>query len=130
MMKTIQVVCGIIKQNGKYLIARRGKGVRENIWEFPGGKVEANESLEEAVQREIKEELEIDVNVIRHVLDIIDEREDMILQVSAFLCEFVSGEIKLHAHHEACFVRANELTAYSFEEADQPILQALIESSY
>ena len=60
----MEVVCGIIEENQTYLIAKRGKGVHENIWEFPGGKIEHNETREEAVVREIKEELHLDVEVL------------------------------------------------------------------
>ena len=53
-MKKLDIVCGIIWRDHKVLVAKRGKGIHENIWEFPGGKVEVNETKEEAVVREIK----------------------------------------------------------------------------
>ena len=57
-MKTMEIVCGILHDEDGYLIARRGKGIHENIWEFPGGKVENGETKEEAILRELKEELQ------------------------------------------------------------------------
>lgn len=124
-MKTMEVVCAILEQDGKYLIARRGSGVRENIWEFPGGKVETKETKEEAIIREIKEELELTVCVKQQLCDFMDEREDVTIHVSAFICEKIAGEMKLHAHHEVRFVKPNELFEYTFEKADHILLERL-----
>ena len=124
-MKTMEVICGILEQDGKYLIARRGKGVRENIWEFPGGKVEPEETKEEAVVREIQEELEYQVEVCYPVTQVWDVRSDCRIHVTAFLCRILSGNMVLHAHHEARFVEAHELFDYTFEEADHAILECL-----
>lgn len=126
-MKKMEIVCAIIKQDKQYLIAKRGKGIHENIWEFPGGKVEENETLKEAIQREIQEELELDVEVISFVKDIWDERSDVLLHVSAFLCIVKGGTLHLHVHHEARFVEVQDLYNYTFEKADQPILDTLLE---
>ena len=62
-MKEMDVVCGAIQIDDKFLIARRSKGADPGFWEFPGGKVEQNESREEALIRELKEELDVDVEV-------------------------------------------------------------------
>lgn len=123
--KYMDVVCGIIEMQGGYVIARRGKGVHENIWEFPGGKVEEGETQREALLREIKEELEIDVDVVQFVKTIVDDRREEVIFVSAYLCRYHSGEIQLHAHHEYRIVAREELFSYSFEEADKGILEAL-----
>lgn len=128
-MKKLDIVCGIIWRNHKVLVAKRGKGIHENIWEFPGGKVEVNETKEEAVVREIKEELEIDVSVKRYLTSIVDEREDCILHVHAYICSYLSGEIQLHAHHEYAWINVNDVSNYNFEKADKPILAKLQEES-
>lgn len=129
-MKTIEVVCGVIMEQGKLFIARRGKGVHENIWEFPGGKVEPKESREAAVIRELREELEIEVKVDTFLLQLVDERKDCLLHVYAYGCHRVHGDIVLHAHHEYAWVKAEELQNYTFEAADAPLLELLRNKAY
>ena len=90
-MKEIDVVCGAILKDGKYLIAKRAKGVDEGCWEFPGGKVEPNESQVDAIIRELKEELEIDVKVIKYLCSIDDIRTNIIIHVHAYLCEIINS---------------------------------------
>lgn len=124
-MKTIEVVCGVLQKDGRYLIARRAQGIHENIWEFPGGKVEEKETHEEAVVREIHEELALDVRVIEGLCEVVDHREDMDIHVSAYLCEWCGGEIELQAHHEYRFVEPSALFDYTFEESDKEILEIL-----
>ncbi len=128
-MKKLDIVCGIICRNHKVLIAKRGKGIHENIWEFPGGKVEPGETREDAVIREIKEELEIDVSVDKYLISIIDEREDCILDVHAYICSYLNGDIRLQAHHEYTWINIRDVVKYNFEKADQPILDKLQEVS-
>lgn len=127
-MKIIDVVCGIMKEDQGYLIARRGKGVHENVWEFPGGKVEAGESRESAIIRELKEELGIDVIVKGYVTSVVDKRKDHELHVHAYRCESVEGEVGLHVHHEVRYVSAQELSEYRFEESDAAIIALLQEA--
>lgn len=127
MKKELDIVCGIIKKENSYLIARRGKGIHENVWEFPGGKVEENETREEAIVRELKEELNVDTEVIRYVTSVDDPLSDCILHVHTFLCRIVKGELMLSVHHEAKFVKAEELYEYGFREADRAILDLLQE---
>lgn len=124
-MKELTIVCGILLHQQRVLIARRGAGVHENIWEFPGGKVEAGESHEQAVVRELREELELNVKVVRYLTTIEDVREDCILHVHAYLCHVIKGTLTLHVHHEAKYVGIQELSAYGFEPADDAILLAL-----
>lgn len=124
-MKELEIVCGILQKEGKVLIAKRAKGVDEGIWEFPGGKVETNETNEQAIVRELKEELDVDVNVIKYVCSIDDIRENLILHVHAYLCELVSGDIQLHVHTMNKWVYPNELYHYQFQKADFPILNQL-----
>ena len=85
-MKTKDIVCAVICMNQHLLIAKRSSGVHENIWEFPGGKVESGETREQAVAREIREELELCVDIDRYLTTIRDNREDCTLLVHAYLC--------------------------------------------
>ena len=69
-MKTKDIVCAVICMDQRLLIAKRSSGVHENIWEFPGGKVESGETREQAVAREIREELELCVDIDRYLTTI------------------------------------------------------------
>lgn len=124
-MKNIEVVCAIMQENDRFLIAKRKSDVHENKWEFPGGKVETGETREMALIREIKEELEIDIDVIKFLTMIEDERPNCCLHVYAYICNIIGGKMKLHAHHEVRYVKASELFAYDFEDADFDILKML-----
>lgn len=124
-MKVYEVVCGIVETKEGFLIARRVATTRSGIWEFPGGGVEKYETNEEAIVRELKEELEIDCKVKSFVSEIIDHRDGYDIHVSAYRCEWISGDIVLHDHSEYRFVSAPELYQYQFEEADKPILDLL-----
>lgn len=124
----MDVVCGIIQKENRYLIAKRGKGVDEGIWEFPGGKVESEETKQEAVMRELKEELSIDVQILSYVTTIVDQHATETIYVSAYLCEIIKGCLTLHVHDEYRWVTAKELYAYKFQNADIPILDELQEN--
>lgn len=124
-MQTMEIVCGILHDEDGYIIARRGKGIHENIWEFPGGKVEPEETQETAVVRELQEELNLCCQVESYLTSIEDVREDVVLHVHAYVCKVVSGEIKLNAHHEIRKVKVDEIGKYRFEKADAPIIEAL-----
>lgn len=125
MMKHLEVVCGIIMKNDKFFIAKRKSDINDGTWEFPGGKVEQNETNEDAVIRELLEECNIHVKVVSYLTTIHDTYKDFEFNVHAYLCEIVSGEIKLNAHYEYAWVKAIDLYQYSFSEADKPILDLL-----
>lgn len=122
-MKQLEVVCGIIKEKNKVLIAKRGKGIHENMWEFPGGKVEPMETKQQAIIRELKEELDIEVKVIGFLQDVMDIRKDVTIHISAYVCELIRGTPTLHVHHEYKWVDAQEIQHYAFEPADQRIIE-------
>lgn len=124
-MKTIEVVCAIMQKGDNFLIAKRNSDVHANKWEFPGGKVEHGEIRESAIVREIKEELELDIEVIKFLTMIEDKRPDCCLHVYAYICKIIGGKMKLHAHHEVRYVKATELFTYDFEDADIHILKLL-----
>lgn len=123
--RVISIVCGVMKNEKGYLIGRRDSTVHEHIWEFPGGKVEPKETNEQALIREFQEELEIQIKVVYKLKVYEDVREHEVLQIHAYACEYVAGEIKLHAHHEIQYVPANQLQNYTFEQADQGLLDCV-----
>ena len=116
----ITVVAALIKKNNKYLIAKRSTGSKEVLgkWEFPGGKVEKNESEEEAIEREIKEEFEMDIKAIRFLTNNICEYPSKTIDLRLYECKYISGDFNLHDHSEYVFVNKNKITDYDLAPAD------------
>lgn len=122
-MKTILVVAALIKKDNNVLIARRSTG-DENVlgkWEFPGGKVEPNETEGHAIEREIKEEFELDIKANKYITNNVCEYPTKIVDLRLYECEYISGEFKLHDHSEYKWVNINELLNYDLAPADIPL---------
>lgn len=120
-----KVVAGLIEKNGKYLIAKRGYGDLINKWEFPGGKPEVNESEEEALERELKEELNIETKTKKHVINNIHIYPNKKIYLKLYEAEYISGEIKLEAHNDYKWVTKEEMLEYDFAPADIPFVKYL-----
>ena len=88
-MKTIEVVAAIIKHKNKIFITRRSYGEFENMWEFPGGKMELGETQEEALTREIKEELELDIDISKYLTTVDYDIQIFILQCTVLYAPYV-----------------------------------------
>ena len=119
----ITVVAALIKKDNKYLIARRSTG-DENVmgkWEFPGGKVKDDETEEHAIEREIKEEFEMDINAINFLTNNVCEYPKKTIDLRLYECEYLSGEFHLHDHSEYKFVDKNEIINYDLCPADIPL---------
>lgn len=128
-MKNILVVAALIKKDNNVLIARRSTG-DENVlgkWEFPGGKVEPNEKEEHAIEREIKEEFELDIKANKYITNNVCEYPTKIVDLRLYECEYISGEFKLHDHSEYKWVNINELLNYDLAPADIPLAKYLKE---
>ena len=110
----ITVVAALIKKNNKYLIARRSTGSKEMLgkWEFPGGKVESEETEEHAIEREIKEEFDMDIKALRFLTSSKCEYPSKTIDLRLYECKYLSGEFHLHDHSEYKFVNKNELLEY------------------
>ena len=94
-MKTVRVVAAIIIENGKVFATQRGYGEFKDGWEFPGGKIEPGETPEEAIVREIKEELDTEVEVIE-LLDTVEyDYPNFIYLWGCFICKIKSGDLVL-----------------------------------
>ena len=121
----ITVVAALIEKDGKYLIARRSTGSQEVFgkWEFPGGKVEKNESEEQAIEREIKEEFEMDIKAISFLVNNIYEYSAKTIDLRLYKCKYISGEFKLHDHSEYRFVDKAEIINYDLCPADIPLAE-------
>ncbi len=123
----LKVTAGIIKENGKYLICQRALDDEcPTYWEFPGGKLEANETLEECIVRELKEELDITVKVINEFDTTEFSVNGKSIHVTFFCCQVVSGTIKMNVHMDAKWVMASQLKDYKFLPADKDVIERLI----
>lgn len=123
----ITVVAALIKKDGKVLIARRSTGNRELLgkWEFPGGKVEANEREMVAIEREILEEFEVKVQAVQFLTHYVCETSPVI-DLRLYECEYLSGDFQLHAHSEYQWVNIEELLQYDLAVNDIALAQYLI----
>ena len=120
------VVAAIITQNNTYLIVQRNKNKHLGLkWEFPGGKVNDNESFEEALSREIKEELNVEINIQRKFAEekYKDEKIDIVLHY--YLCSLKSGTIELNEHEDLAWVEKKDFDQYDFAEGDGNMLSLL-----
>src|SRR3989344_7255961 len=125
-MKTIDVTAAIIEKNGKFLIARRKKGKHlEYKWEFPGGKVEQQETSEECLVRELKEEFGIIAEVSDFVTESIFDYGDRKIRLLGYRAKYVSGKFKLNAHDKIKWIFASEFGKFDFAEADLPLIEKI-----
>ena len=117
-MKTINVVAAVIMNEGKVFATQRGYGEFKDGWEFPGGKVEAGESPEEALRREIREELEVEVNV-GDLIDTIEyDYPAFHLSMKCYACTIAGGSPHLLEHEAARWLSADQLDTVAWLPAD------------
>lgn len=126
-MKTIEVVAAIIKHDNKTFTTRRGYGEFENMWEFPGGKIEAGETREEALIREIKEELELNIEINSYLTTVDYDYPNFHLTMHCFICSIKSGELQLNAHNDAKWMNIEELNELNWVPADILVVDKLKE---
>lgn len=117
-MKTLNVVAAIIHKDDKILATKRGYGEFINQWEFPGGKIEENETKEEALIREIKEELNVEIEITNFALDLEYQYPTFYLKMSCFDCIIKSGTPKLLEHNDARWLSKDELDDVNWIPAD------------
>ena len=117
-MKTINVVAAVIMKEGKVFATQRGYGEFKDGWEFPGGKVEAGESPEEALRREIREELEVEVNVGELIDTIEYDYPAFHLSMKCYACTIAGGSPHLLEHEAARWLSADLLDSVAWLPAD------------
>ena len=125
-MKTIEVVAAIIHKDNRYLAAQRGYGDFEGMWEFPGGKIEAGESQEEALKREIKEELNVDIEIGMQICTVDYDYPKFHLTMHCYFCNVSNGDIKLLEHKSAKWLTNDELNMVEWLPADIAIIDRLM----
>lgn len=126
-MKTIEVVAGIISNNNKILCTQR-KDVGELAlkWEFPGGKIEKGESHQEALKRELEEELDIISLVGEYIMTVNHIYTSFNLIMHVYFIESFKGEITLKEHIDMKWLNTSDLRVLDWAEADIPIVDKLI----
>ena len=121
------VTAALIEKDGRILIARRKQGWRfAGKWEFPGGKIEPDETPEECLRRELREELDIEAKIGEFFCSSTYQYSHATVQLLVYRAYHVAGEYTLHDHQEIRWVLPNELVQYDFPEADQLVIEKLI----
>ncbi len=117
-MKTIQVVAAIIIEDGKLFATQRGYGEFKGGWEFPGGKVEPGEDPKEAIAREIREEMDTEIEVGELFDKVEYDYPSFHLSMDCFLCSVTSGKLTLLEHEDAKWLSADLLGSVEWLPAD------------
>lgn len=121
-----RVAAGILIKDGKVLIARRKQGQSHaGLWEFPGGKIEDNETPQECLERELEEELGIKVKPGRILAECVDHSDHGSFAILAIEAELISGEITLCVHDAARWVGLEALSTYPLAPADRELLEKI-----
>lgn len=124
-MKRIEVVAGIIKDGDKIFATQRGYGEFKDGWEFPGGKMEPGETPQQALARELKEELAVDVNVGDFLCTVDYDYPTFHLTMHCFYCSLIGGELTLLEHEAAKWLHMSELHTVNWLPADVEVVRAL-----
>ena len=124
-MKRIEVVAGIIQDGGKVFATQRGYGDYKDFWEFPGGKMEPGESPEEALKREIWEELETKIVIERLVTTIEYDYPAFHLTMHCYWCKVETGSLTLKEHEAARWLQAHELDSVDWLPADKSVIDLI-----
>lgn len=124
-MKTIRVVAAIIIENDKIFATQRGYGEFKGGWEFPGGKIEEGETPQQALIREIREELDTEIEVGELVDRVEYDYPQFHLSMDCFLCKIKSGKLVLKEHEDARWLRREELGSVEWLPADEGLVEKL-----
>ena len=128
-MKSIEVVAAIIRRNGRILATQRGYGEFKDGWEFPGGKTERGETPQQALIREIKEELKSEIRVGEKLCTVEYDYPKFHLTMHCFWCDLLDGEPVLLEHEAARWLTADELNSVDWLPADVQVVEAILAES-
>ncbi len=124
-MKTVDVVAAVIKREDAILATQRGYGDFKGGWEFPGGKVEAGETPEQAIIREIHEELEAIIEVDSYLTTVEYDYPSFHLSMRCYVCHVAQGHLELLEHSAAKWLTASELDSVDWLPADVAVVDAI-----
>ena len=126
-MRTIEVVAAIIIRGGSVFATQRGYGDWKGWWEFPGGKIEPGESPQEALVREIREELDAEIEV-KELLETVEwDYSDFHLTMHCFICSLLSESLHLNEHEAATWLNLENLRSVKWLPADEILLDKIAE---
>ena len=123
--KTIRVVAAIIKRDNRIFATQRGYGEYKDWWEFPGGKIEEGETPEEALKREILEELATEISVDEYLVTVEYDYPKFHLSMDCFWCSIISGELSLLEHEAAKWLPIDNLRQVKWLPADIEIIDII-----
>lgn len=124
-MKSIHVVAAIIRNGDKIFATQRGYGEFKDGWEFPGGKIEPGESPQEALKREIKEELNTEIKVGELIDTVEYDYPNFHLSMQCFWCEILKGKLELLEHEAAKWLTMDELGSVEWLPADLGLIKTI-----
>ena len=123
--KHIEVVAAIIVRDGRIFATQRGYGEWKDWWEFPGGKIEPGESPEDALKREIREELATEIEVDELLTTVEYDYPKFHLTMHCYLCTIISGDLSLLEHEDARWLALDELDCVKWLPADKDVIEKL-----
>lgn len=123
----LKVVAALIMKDGKILIAKRSTGNKNVIgkWEFPGGKVEENETEKQAIEREIKEEFDILVRAEKFITNVISKDKKSEIDLKLYLCKYIDGKIKLNDHSDYKWVDKDDILDFDLADLDVELVRKM-----
>ena len=124
-MKTVHVVAAVIRDGNRVFATQRGYGEYKDGWEFPGGKVEAGESPQEALRREIREELDTEITVGEELAAVDWEYPQFHLSMRCFWCEILEETPVLKEHEAARWLDAESLDSVAWLPADRSVIERI-----
>ena len=126
-MKTVRVVAAVIRKDDKIFATQRGYGEFKDGWEFPGGKIEERETPEQALAREIKEELNTEIQVGKLIDTIEYDYPKFHLSMDCFWCEIMQGGLELKEHEAARWLSKEDLYSVDWLPADVGVVERVKE---
>ncbi|MBR3147661.1 MAG: (deoxy)nucleoside triphosphate pyrophosphohydrolase [Eubacterium sp.] len=123
--KLIEVAAAVIMKNGKFFATQRGYGPYKDKWEFPGGKIEQGETREHALEREIKEELDTEIEVGDFLCTVEYDYPEFHLTMHCFLCDVVSGKLTLLEHEDAKWLKRDGIWSVDWLPANVEVVKVL-----
>lgn len=127
-MKRIEVVAAVIKDGDRVFATQRGHGEFKDRWEFPGGKVEAGESLTQALVREIREELDADIKIGSLIRTVEWDYPDFHLTMHCYWCSLASSRIHLNEHESSAWLSVGDFRSVNWLPADKEIIPLIAEA--